>query len=109
MAALLFRCKVTADERRITALFTPPAWDDEEQRSSVSGAEPFPIRLTAALLGLISGLPPYQRTLNPEVEAFAEGDDTRLVLVEGQAPGRQPLGEPGLDLERLSLVWQRAT
>ena len=36
MAALLFRCKVTADERRITALFTPPAWDDEKQRSSVS-------------------------------------------------------------------------
>ena len=36
MAALLFRCKVTADERRITALFTPPAWDDEKQRSSAS-------------------------------------------------------------------------
>ena len=36
-----------------------------------------------------------------EVEALVEGDDARLVLVERQAPGRQPVGEPGLDLERL--------
>ena len=36
-----------------------------------------------------------------EVESFGEGDDARLVLVEGQAPGRQPAGEPGLDFERL--------
>jgi hypothetical protein len=33
-----------------------------------------------------------------EVEAFAEGDDARLVLVESQSPGRQPGGEPCLDL-----------
>jgi len=36
-----------------------------------------------------------------EVEALVEADDARLVLVEGQTPGRQPAGEPGLDLERL--------
>ena len=36
---------------------------------------------------------------NPqEVKALVEGDDTRLVLVEGQAPGRQPCGKPRLDL-----------
>jgi hypothetical protein len=36
---------------------------------------------------------------NPqEVKALVEGDDARLVLVEGQAPGRQPRGEPRLDL-----------
>ena len=32
---------------------------------------------------------------------LAEGDDARLVLVEGKTPGRQPAGEPGLDLECL--------
>ena len=33
-----------------------------------------------------------------EVEALLEGDDARLVLVEGQSPGRQPCGELRLDL-----------
>ena len=36
-----------------------------------------------------------------EVEALFEGDDTRLVLVEGQAPGLKPAGKPCLDLQRL--------
>ena len=36
-----------------------------------------------------------------EIETFFEGDDPRLVLIEGKTPGRQPAGEPGLDLERL--------
>ena len=39
-----------------------------------------------------------------EVKALVEGDDARLVLVEGQAPGRQPFGEPCLDLKRLEVV-----
>ena len=38
-----------------------------------------------------------------KVEALVEGDDTRLVLVERKTSGRQPTGEPGLDLKRLSL------
>jgi hypothetical protein len=33
-----------------------------------------------------------------EIKAFIEGDDARLVLVEGQAPGRQPCGKFRLDL-----------
>src|SRR5205807_2103169 len=36
-----------------------------------------------------------------KVEALIEADDTRLVLVESQASGRQPAGEPRLDLQRL--------
>ena len=33
-----------------------------------------------------------------EIEALVEVDDARLVLVEGQPPGRQPLGQACLDL-----------
>jgi hypothetical protein len=33
-----------------------------------------------------------------EIEAFVEADDARLGLVEGQPLGRQPSGQPGLDL-----------
>jgi hypothetical protein len=37
--------------------------------------------------------------LNPEeIEAFIEGGDACLALVESQAPGGQPCGEPDLDL-----------
>ncbi len=36
-----------------------------------------------------------------EVEASIDGHDSRLVLVEGQTPGRQPRGKLRLDLERL--------
>jgi len=36
-----------------------------------------------------------------EVKALIEADDARLVLVERQTPGRQPCGEPRLDLERV--------
>ena len=39
-----------------------------------------------------------------EVQALAEVDDLRLILVEGQAPGRQPLREPRLDLFGLLLA-----
>jgi hypothetical protein len=39
-----------------------------------------------------------------EIEAVIEADHFRLVLVEGQAPGRQPLREPRLDLSGLLLA-----
>jgi hypothetical protein len=35
--------------------------------------------------------------MTQEVEAFAEGDDTRLALIESQTPGRQPSGQPRFD------------
>jgi len=36
-----------------------------------------------------------------EVKPLVEGDDARVVLVEDETPGRQPVGEPCFDLERL--------
>ena len=36
-----------------------------------------------------------------EIKALIEADDARLVFVEGQAPGRQPVGQPRLDCKRL--------
>ena len=69
------------------------------RRDRISARSRSRIRLTAALLGLISSLPPIAADVEPqEVEAFVEGDDARLVLVEGQTPGRQPAGQPRLDL-----------
>ena len=66
------------------------------------GAQPFPdssqgrlARFDQQLAGLSADGEPQK------VETFIEGDDARLVLVEGQTPGRQPSGEPCLDLFRL--------
>ena len=59
----------------------------------------------AALDGLISSLRAVAADVEPEeVKALAEVDDPRLVLVEGQAPGRQPLRQPRLDLDGLLLA-----
>ena len=59
----------------------------------------------AALDGLISSLRAVAADVEPEeVKALAEVDDPRLVLVEGQAPGRQPLRQPRLDLLGLLLA-----
>jgi hypothetical protein len=41
--------------------------------------------------------------MTKEIKALAEVDDSRLVLVEGQAPGRQPFREPRLDVSGLPL------
>src|SRR5262249_18717798 len=38
-----------------------------------------------------------------EVEALVEGDDARLVLIESQSPGRQPLRQAYFDLFGLLL------
>jgi len=65
------------------------------------GAEPLPdpsdgrlARLDQWLVGVATDVEPE------EVEALIEGDDARLVLVESQTSRRQPLRQPGLDLER---------
>ena len=62
----------------------------------------FRIRLTACLLGLISSLPPVSADVEPE-EVIAVGPATQRasIVVEGQTSGRQPLGQPSFDLERL--------
>ena len=59
----------------------------------------------AALDGLISSLRVVAADIeSQEVKALAEVDDARLVLVEGQAPGCQPLRQPRLDLAGLLLA-----
>jgi hypothetical protein len=90
----------------------PPADDRVEpfdHRLSVApaqgpqlGAEPLPDSSLGRLARLDQRLAVVPADVeSQEVEAFAEGDDARLVLVEGQTPGRQPVGELGLDLDRL--------
>ena len=72
----------------------------DPRRANISAASRSRIRFTAALLGLISSFwLRYRRTCEAqELEAFFEVDNLRLVLVEGQAPGRQPVGQPLFDL-----------
>jgi hypothetical protein len=66
------------------------------------GAEAFPDPSDGRLARLDQRLAVVAADVeSQEVEALVEGDDARLVLVEGKTPGRQPAGEPGLDLERL--------
>jgi len=95
----------------------PPSPDDRVERGddrhrvrSAQGArlgrEPFPEppdgrlgRLDQQLAVVIAA------DVEPEeVKALTEVDDARLVLVEGQAPGRQPLREPRLDVFGLLLA-----
>jgi hypothetical protein len=65
------------------------------------GAEPLPDPSDGRLARLDQRLTAIAADVEPqEVKALIESDDTRLVLVEGQAPRRQPVGEPGFDLER---------
>ena len=83
----------------LSFLITVGALVPRRDRSSVRNRSR--IRLTAALLGLISGLLPYRRTLNPrKSKPSSRVNDARLILVERQAPGRQPVGKPCLDFER---------
>src|SRR6516162_324796 len=77
--------------------------DDRLRVSSAQGpqfgAQPFPDPLDCRLARLDQQPAAVLADIEPEeVEALVEGDDARLVLVEGQAPGRQPAGEPCLDL-----------
>jgi hypothetical protein len=67
------------------------------------GGEPAADALHGCLAGLDQQLPvAVAADAEPEeVKAIFEADDTRLVLVEGQAPGREPLREAVFDLLHL--------
>ena len=72
------------------------------RRDQRFGAEPLPDPSDGRLARLDQQLAVIPADVeSQEVKAFFEGDDARLVLVEGKASGRQPVGEPCLDLERL--------
>ncbi|MDH6115617.1 hypothetical protein P3T34_007832 [Kitasatospora sp. MAP12-44] len=63
------------------------------------GGEPVPYPLQGILARLDQQRAVVAADVEPqEVEAIVEVRYARLVLVEGQAPGRQPRGEPRLDL-----------
>jgi hypothetical protein len=69
------------------------------------GREPFPEPPDGRLGRLDQQLAVVAADVEPEeIEALAEVDDLRLVLVEGQAPGCQPLRELCLDLLGLLLA-----
>src|SRR3954453_11161370 len=68
------------------------------RRAHISGASRFRIRMTAALLGLISSLRlRYSLTWKPKKQKPSRRWTTR-VLSSLKASGRQPGGEPLLDL-----------
>src|SRR6266508_3072594 len=63
------------------------------------GAEPFPDPPHGGLARLGQQLAAEPADVEPqEVTALGEVDGARLVLVEDQTPGRQPRGQPRLDL-----------
>jgi hypothetical protein len=69
------------------------------------GGESFPEPLDGRLGRLDQQLAVIPADIEPEeVKALAEVDDLRLVLVESQAPGRQPSRQPRLDLPGLLLA-----
>jgi hypothetical protein len=83
--------------------------DDRHRVAAAPGAhlgcEPFPEPPDGRLGRLDQQLGAVAADVEAEeLEALAEVDDLRLVLVEGQAPGRQPLRELCLDLSGLPLA-----
>src|ERR1035437_171732 len=89
-------------------LITAGALAPRRDRSSV--ASRFRIRLTAALLGLISSLPWYRRALNPKKPK----PSARVPTVALSPPRAGPLGDRHAASRALTsiascLEWQRAT
>ena len=68
------------------------------------------IRLTAALLGLISSLPPYRRTLNPRKSKPSSRVTTRVLSSLNARPlGASQLASLALTSSASCLEWHRAT
>jgi hypothetical protein len=77
---------------RTIAVFAP-------RRARISGGEALPDPSDNGLAGFDEQLAMVAADGEPEkVESVVEVDNTRLVLVEGKTPGRQPHGQPCLDL-----------
>jgi hypothetical protein len=83
--------------------------DDRRRVAAAQGAhlgrEPFPESPDGRLGWLDQQLGVVAADVEPqEIKALAEADDLRLVLVESQAPGRQPSRELRLDAGGLLLA-----
>ena len=83
--------------------------DDRRRVAAAQGAhlgrEPFPESPDGRLGWLDQQLGLVAADVEPqEIKALAEADDLRLVLVESQAPGRQPSRELCLDAGGLLLA-----
>src|SRR5664279_2829164 len=63
------------------------------------GGQPATDPLDGSLAGFDQQFPAVAANVEPqEVESVIQRHDSRLVLVEGETPGRQPLSQPCLDL-----------
>ena len=71
------------------------------------GAEPFSDPSDGRLAGFDQRLGAVPADVEPqEVQAVAEGDDVRLILVEGQAPDASQLASRALTSSACCLEWQ---
>ena len=92
----------------LSFLITVGALVPRRDRSSVRSLSR--IRLMAALLGLISGLVPYRRTLNPRKSKPSSRETTRVLSsLKARPLGASQLASRALTSSASCLVWQRAT
>jgi hypothetical protein len=92
----------------LSRLITARAVCPRRARSSVRSRSR--IRLMAALLGLISSLPPYRRTLNPRKSKPSVRETTRVLSPLNARPlGASHAASRALTSTACCLVWQRAT
>ena len=92
----------------LSRLITAPELAPRRDRISVRSRSR--IRLWAALLGLISSLPRYRRTLNPRKSKPSSRQTTRVLSSLKQRPlGASHSASRALTLSASSLVWHKAT
>src|SRR5213592_1745660 len=92
----------------LSVLITVGALVPRRDRSSVRSLSR--IRLWAALLGLISGLLPYRRTLNPRKSKPSSRVTTRVLSSLNAKPlGASQLASLALTVSASCREWQRAT
>ena len=92
----------------LSFLITVGALLPRRERSSVRSLSR--IRLIAALLGLISGLVPYRRTLNPRKSKPSLRQRTRVLSsLKARPLGASQRASRALTSSASCLVWQRTT